>query len=70
MIERVRKGVAWLDWGVAIGCMVAGIYLWSAWLFASGVLGMALACANPARRIEKFLLTRLAPRRRIARGAP
>lgn len=58
-----------LDWLVAAGTLVAGIYLSSPWLIAAGFLGFATAWYKPAERIKRRLEKKFLRKKTVASDA-
>jgi hypothetical protein len=49
----------WLDFGLAAGSLVYGLYVQSLFWIAGSLLGFVLAWINPGKRIKEFLFIRM-----------
>jgi len=54
-MDKLIRLLGTLDWLVAIGTLLVGLYLKNGWVIASGLLGLGLAWYQPARRIKAVL---------------
>lgn len=54
-MDKLIRLLGTLDWLVAIGTLLVGLYLKNGWVVASGVLGLGLAWYQPARRVKAVL---------------
>ena len=54
-MDKFIRFLGTLDWFVAIGTVIVGLYLKNWWIVASGVLGLAVAYYQPAMRVKGLL---------------
>jgi hypothetical protein len=64
-MDKFIRFLSTLDWFVAVGTTIVGLYLKNWWIVASGVLGLAIAYYQPAMRVkglvEKKFLRKMKP---------
>lgn len=54
-MDKLIRLLGTLDWVVAVGTLLVGLYLKNGWIVASGLLGLGLAWYQPARRVKAVL---------------
>lgn len=62
MKHKAMKWLRWLDVAIGAAVLVWGVSLGNAWIIGAGVLGIALALANTAAHVDRWLRGRLLPR--------
>lgn len=58
-IQKINTVTRALDWALAAGTLVVGLWMQSAWIIAMGIAGFGLAWYNPGQRAQRFLAARL-----------